>query len=173
MPPPSPLLSALSERLKPSDPLSSPQGKNGAPSLKAVPTLAAAGLGPGIAAEASCLKAPISSVCEGVRSRRLELTGEKERGPLPPPPRSGLFIQGGKAEAEAGASGVGRGSPVPSAPESAPSSVDAAAGSWASEEGLCEPDGFWSWEAEEGMASGRTTMGRTVGDESNDGARST
>lgn len=67
---------------------------------------AAATVGPAAApAAASGLNGATrgSRVCEGVRSLKFELTGEKFRPAGPVGPRSGLFIQPGKEEAHVSA----------------------------------------------------------------------
>lgn len=111
-----------------------------------------------------------SSVWEGVRSRKLELTGEKFRPAGPVRPRSGLLIQPGNGEAP--------GSRVAEA--SAPASTTAgdavggpslrsSAQSTESEGGGCGLSGTSA------LASiGKTSWGGalTQGEESNDGGRS-
>lgn len=113
-----------------------------------------------------------SRVCEGVRSRRLELTGEKVRPAGPVRPRSGLLIQPGKEDeahgsstAEASALGSTAGATPPNA---APPSVLSSTQSSDSAGGGCGLSGTGA------LTSGRTSRGGalTQGEESNEGGRS-
>lgn len=71
-------------------------------------------------------------MCEGVRSLRLELTGEKFRPAGPVKPRSGLFIQPGNEEAHVSADEETSrlASRTPPSALSSPPSKDSAAGGW-------------------------------------------
>lgn len=82
-------------------------------------------------------------MCEGVRSLRLELTGEKFRPAGPVKPLSGLLIQPGNEEAHvsAGEEETSRlVSRSPPSPRSSPQSIGSAGGGW----GLSGTDAFAS-----------------------------
>lgn len=103
-------------------------------------------------------------MCEGVRSLRLELTGEKFRPAGPVRPLSGLFIQPGNEEAHVSADEdasrlVSR---TPPSPLSSPQSMDSAGGGW----GLSGTDTLASVRG----ASELLTL--TEGEEPNVGGRS-
>lgn len=103
-------------------------------------------------------------MCEGVRSRRFELTGEKFRPAGPVRPRSGLFIQPGKEEAHVsiteGASVLA--STIPPSALSSPQSKDSAAGGC----GLSGTDTLTSVGETSELAA------LMQGEETNDGGRS-
>lgn len=73
-----------------------------------------------------------SRVCEGVRSLRLELTGEKFRPAGPVKPLSGLFIQPGNGDAHVSADEETSRLVSRTAPSalSSPQSTDSAGGGW-------------------------------------------
>lgn len=132
----------------------------------------AAAATPAAATAASGLKGAArgSSVWEGVRSRKLELTGEKFRPAGPVRPRSGLLIQPGKEEAHD--SSAAEASALPSATAAdaaAPTSVRSSAQSSESVAGGCGLSGT-SDLASVGKTSGGGAL--TQGEESNDGGRS-
>lgn len=102
-------------------------------------------------------------MCEGVRSRRFELTGEKFRPAGPVRPRSGLFIQPGKEEAHVSSTeGASALASTPPSALSSPQSKDSAAGGC----GLSGTDTL----ASVGETSELAAL--TQGEETNDGGRS-
>lgn len=105
-----------------------------------------------------------SRVCEGVRSLRFELTGEKFRPAGPVGPLSGLFIQPGKEEAHVSADEEGSLLPSTTPPSvlSSPQSTESATGGC----GLSGTDTLAS-------AGSPSELGALMqGEETNEGGRS-
>lgn len=103
-------------------------------------------------------------MCEGVRSLRFELTGEKFRPAGPVKPLSGLFIQPGNEEAHVSADEdtsrlVSR---TPPSALSSPQSIDSAGGGW----------GLSGTEALASVRDPSELVTLTEGEETNVGGRS-